>query len=187
VRKRKRLYYFRLDGEGKEMNVDKLVVFSESLTRIFELDSAPRRILVRPKTIAQPANEKAEVKKQKRIAALELKQAKSFNKDRQNAIDRLRKIKNPRAASAVRSRPDLAKYRSFYYSREWLEIRYAVLAKYGYNCMVCGIRAKPPHVDHIKPRSKYPALELTFDNLQVLCHDCNIGKSNLDETDWRPK
>jgi 5-methylcytosine-specific restriction endonuclease McrA len=27
------------------------------------------------------------------------------------------------------------------------------------------------------------ALEIT--NLQVLCADCNIGKSNTDETDWR--
>jgi 5-methylcytosine-specific restriction endonuclease McrA len=41
------------------------------------------------------------------------------------------------------------------------------------------------HVDHIKPRSKYPALELAEDNLQVLCELCNIGKSNTNETDWR--
>jgi len=42
------------------------------------------------------------------------------------------------------------------------------------------------HVDHIKPRSKFPELELVFDNLQVLCDDCNIGKSNVDSTDFRP-
>ena len=41
-------------------------------------------------------------------------------------------------------------------------------------------------VDHIKPRSRYPALELTLTNLQVLCNDCNMGKSNDDETDFRP-
>jgi 5-methylcytosine-specific restriction endonuclease McrA len=34
------------------------------------------------------------------------------------------------------------------------------------------------HVDHIKPRRKYPHLALVFDNLQVLCHDCNHGKGN---------
>jgi len=43
------------------------------------------------------------------------------------------------------------------------------------------------HVDHIKPRSKYPELSLTFSNLQILCEDCNFGKSNIDQTDWRPE
>lgn len=41
------------------------------------------------------------------------------------------------------------------------------------------------HVDHIKPRAKFPELALVLDNLQVLCRDCNLGKRHLDETDWR--
>jgi len=41
------------------------------------------------------------------------------------------------------------------------------------------------HVDHIKPRSKYPDLALELKNLQVLCEDCNIGKGTWDESDWR--
>jgi 5-methylcytosine-specific restriction endonuclease McrA len=41
------------------------------------------------------------------------------------------------------------------------------------------------HVDHIKPKSRYPHLALKFDNLQVLCETCNIEKSNIDETDYR--
>jgi len=41
------------------------------------------------------------------------------------------------------------------------------------------------HVDHIKPRSRYPELSLEIENLQVLCEDCNMGKSNVFETDWR--
>jgi len=41
-------------------------------------------------------------------------------------------------------------------------------------------------VDHIKPRSKFPELELVFDNCQVLCNSCNMGKSNNDYTDFRP-
>lgn len=41
------------------------------------------------------------------------------------------------------------------------------------------------HVDHIKPRSKYPELELEFTNLQILCADCNLGKRNHDSIDWR--
>ena len=40
-------------------------------------------------------------------------------------------------------------------------------------------------VDHIKPRSTHPELALDFDNLQVLCHDCNQGKGNRDDFAWR--
>ena len=72
----------------------------------------------------------------------------------------------------------------FYRCREWLELRYNVLVKYGRKCLACG-NAGIMHVDHILPRSLHPQLELQFDNLQVLCENCNIGKSNKDSTDWR--
>lgn len=78
--------------------------------------------------------------------------------------------------------------RGFYSSRNWLELRYKVLKKYGAKCMCCGAtRADGAqiHVDHIKPRIKFPALELEESNLQVLCSNCNIGKSYKDDTDWR--
>jgi len=82
------------------------------------------------------------------------------------------------------------KYNSFYKSREWRELRYRVLRSNEAKCMCCGRSPKKHHiiihVDHIKPRSKHPELELCFENLQVLCDDCNYGKSNLDSTDWRP-
>lgn len=42
------------------------------------------------------------------------------------------------------------------------------------------------NVDHIKPRRLFPWLALELKNLQVLCHDCNHGKGNWDQTDWRP-
>lgn len=76
----------------------------------------------------------------------------------------------------------------FYQSREWLELRYKALVKYGAACQLCGACRETGaviHVDHIKPRSKYPDLELCLDNLQILCQECNLGKSNKDETDWR--
>jgi len=41
------------------------------------------------------------------------------------------------------------------------------------------------HVDHIKPRSIHPDLSLSFGNMQILCEDCNVEKSNLHETDYR--
>jgi 5-methylcytosine-specific restriction endonuclease McrA len=78
--------------------------------------------------------------------------------------------------------------RSFYKSREWLTLRYLTLAKYGGKCQCCGTRPAyrhQVHVDHIKPISKFPHLALDEDNLQVLCSECNLGKSNIDYTDWR--
>jgi len=78
----------------------------------------------------------------------------------------------------------------FYSSREWLELRVRVLEKYECKCMMCGRSPKLHniviHVDHIKPRSKFPYLSLDFNNLQLLCAACNRGKSNKYETDWRP-
>lgn len=76
----------------------------------------------------------------------------------------------------------------FYESREWQELRYKAIKLSDGKCQACGINGKETqiHVDHIKPRSKYPELELVLSNLQILCRPCNLGKSNLDETDWRP-
>lgn len=73
----------------------------------------------------------------------------------------------------------------FYESREWLSIRYDALKTYGRICMLCKTVDGQMHVDHIKPRSKYPELELEFSNLQILCRACNLGKSNTDDTDFR--
>jgi len=77
---------------------------------------------------------------------------------------------------------------SFYNTRAWLTVRYDALKKHGPQCCLCGAaNGAKLHVDHIKPRSKFPELALRLDNLQVLCEPCNLGKSNRDETDWRSK
>jgi len=73
---------------------------------------------------------------------------------------------------------------NFYSSRPWRELRYSVLRQSGGRCMCCKSDDKQLHVDHIKPRSKYPHLELDRANLQVLCVDCNLGKSNIYNDDW---
>lgn len=91
----------------------------------------------------------------------------------------------------VVEKPVVVKYNNknhpFYSSREWLQLRYHALLKYGRKCMCCSAMNVEIHVDHIKPRSLYPKLELDINNLQVLCRDCNLGKSNLDSTDFRPQ
>ena len=78
-----------------------------------------------------------------------------------------------------------AKRSEFYHSKEWRELRYQALKAYGRTCAFCRTTKGVMHVDHIKPRSRFPHLELAFDNLQILCEACNLGKSNKDKTDWR--
>lgn len=98
-----------------------------------------------------------------------------------------RKAKNRQARKHRKWKNDPDK---FYDSQEWREIRYKALRKHAATCCCCGARASDGvriHVDHIKPRSKYPRLELDIDNLQVLCEDCNFGKSNYYNDDWRVK
>lgn len=64
-----------------------------------------------------------------------------------------------------------------------LGIRLKVLNKDKFKCVFCG---KSPathlgtvlHIDHIRPFSK--GGKTVIENLQTLCFDCNIGKSNLD-------
>jgi 5-methylcytosine-specific restriction endonuclease McrA len=76
----------------------------------------------------------------------------------------------------------------FYSSDAWRRVRYQALKKNGGACQLCGDRprlGKPIHVDHIKPRSKFPDLALDVNNLQILCADCNLGKGAADATDWR--
>lgn len=77
---------------------------------------------------------------------------------------------------------------AFYQSDEWRSVRVKALLRDGRKCVLCGRTVRDGvklHVDHIKPRSKYPELELELDNLQVLCEDCNLGKKNDYEEDWR--
>ena len=94
------------------------------------------------------------------------------------------------AAQERRSAPKPKKpAANFYASPAWKALRYQALVKYGSKCMCCGSTPESGavlHVDHIKPRSKFPHLRLDIANLQILCEPCNMGKSNKDETDFRP-
>lgn len=79
--------------------------------------------------------------------------------------------------------------KDFYSSRAWKILRYQAFERYGNRCACCGATPSDGlvmHVDHIKPRSKHPELALDIENLQILCEDCNVGKINQWDTDWRP-
>lgn len=78
----------------------------------------------------------------------------------------------------------------FYSSWGWKQARYEALKRYHNRCQCCGWQpGDTAHghlvVDHIKPRRKFPELELDPDNLQVLCNDCNMGKGANHMDDWR--
>ena len=52
----------------------------------------------------------------------------------------------------------------------------------GIRCPVCEgryIGKKHKTIDHKLPRSHYPWLSMEFDNLWVICRECNIEKSDL--------
>lgn len=89
-----------------------------------------------------------------------------------------RQKKRSQRERQIARQKNLKPVEDFYSSNAWRELRYKVLRKFGFSCLACG--RKPPsvilHVDHIKPRYHFPQLELSFDNLQVLCEDCNRGK-----------
>lgn len=81
--------------------------------------------------------------------------------------------------------------REFFASPKWEKLRYQTLranrAKYGrLTCECCkATESNGWHCDHIKPRSKFPELELDPTNTQILCRACNMSKSNTDSIDWR--
>ncbi len=63
-----------------------------------------------------------------------------------------------------------------------LRLRFKVMQRDNFTCKQCGASpAKDPsvelHIDHIIPWSK--GGDTTFENLQTLCLQCNLGKSNL--------
>lgn len=98
----------------------------------------------------------------------------------------------PPSKAAVRRRTATANRldrEAFYRSPQWRAVRFDVLKDAGGRCVLCGSGGSGVilHVDHIKPRSLRPDLSLEPKNLQCLCEDCNLGKSNRDDTDWRTR
>lgn len=63
-----------------------------------------------------------------------------------------------------------------------LRLRFNVMKRDNFKCCICGRSpAITPglelHIDHIKPWAK--GGETVIDNLQTLCSDCNLGKSDI--------
>ncbi|MBP3308758.1 MAG: HNH endonuclease [Clostridia bacterium] len=56
------------------------------------------------------------------------------------------------------------------------KMRFAIYKRDGYRCRMCGISTDQLEVDHIFPIAK--GGKSNFDNLQTLCHRCNLMKSD---------
>lgn len=108
---------------------------------------------------------------------------------------KVRRVKPWQGPNCITSPPDVAApphaaSDAFLRSYEWRRLRMVVIKERGARCECCGRTPKDGigiNVDHIKPRKHHPELALVKSNLQVLCGDCNHGKGNWDDTDWRPE
>lgn len=94
------------------------------------------------------------------------------------------KEKNRKPRSKTELSKSVVKSDMFYLTWDWRKLRAKVLNNKGFKCCWCNRNPRDHgvvlHVDHIKPKSKYPELALEESNLQVLCEDCNVGKSNIE-------
>ncbi len=109
---------------------------------------------------------------------------------RQNVSAQVVKSAPTHTKTTIKSGSRKTKSNAFYASWDWKQARYEALQLHGRQCMCCGWSPEPGSkghlcVDHIKPRSKFPALALDVSNLQVLCNSCNMGKSNVHQDDFR--
>lgn len=73
-------------------------------------------------------------------------------------------------------------------SRTSKKFRYLVLSRSNGRCCLCGRSASDGavlQIDHIKSKFRFPELAKDPSNYQTLCQECNVGKGELDDTDWR--
>lgn len=89
-----------------------------------------------------------------------------------------------------RSMPKQVVSKDFYQGWAWKEARFAAIKTHGRRCQCCGWSPGDTQsgylvVDHIKPVRTHPHLALEPNNHQVLCNDCNMGKSYKHTDDFR--
>lgn len=74
----------------------------------------------------------------------------------------------------------------FYNSDEWKLLKKWVYGTYERECFRCRAMDTELHVDHIVPISVNPEKSTNFANLQILCKECNLLKSNRTLEKYRP-
>jgi 5-methylcytosine-specific restriction enzyme A len=81
----------------------------------------------------------------------------------------------PKSAKKIKQKARITQKNSRYIPKA---TRVDVLRRDNYRCVFCGVSAKKAElqIDHIIPFSQGGSN--TIGNLQTLCSDCNLGKSN---------
>lgn len=69
----------------------------------------------------------------------------------------------------------------------WSLLKKHLYKIYPYKCMKCRKSNCEMHADHVLPKSKHSSHTYKLDNLQVLCKECNLEKSNKSKADYRSK
>jgi hypothetical protein len=95
------------------------------------------------------------------------------------------KVKKVKTKNKVQLKHSVKSVENIYQSTRWADTKKVVYSLYDFKCMKCGAKDKEMHVDHICPVSKYPAMKWSINNLQLLCKNCNMEKSNVNENDYR--
>jgi 5-methylcytosine-specific restriction endonuclease McrA len=108
--------------------------------------------------------------------------------DAQAVLAAVREVLKSKRSARPAKKVSTGRAKRFYASRGWKVFRYRILKERGRTCECCRATAADGAVivvDHIRPLRQFWHLRLDPTNLQVLCNDCNMGKSNRDVTDWR--
>lgn len=84
-------------------------------------------------------------------------------------------------------KPKKIKKVEFCKTKPWRLLREKFILKNEKVCCCCKVEVSGHslHVDHIKPKSKFPHLALDEDNLQILCKKCNFKKNAHHSEDYR--
>lgn len=187
--KKKQMYKYIL----KECNLDENTPIVDALTYFLCYVVKPKKMTYKLYNFLKE-NPIGQVYLKNNTVSIEIKQTKKELKQAKKEKKNLKQQKKILNNNYVTEKHPftLEEYREnskeFYKSKEWRELRFEVLKENGGHCCLCGRGVKDGvvlHVDHIIPLSKDWSKRLDKDNLQVLCEDCNIGKSNKDNTDWR--
>lgn len=79
--------------------------------------------------------------------------------------------------------------KSFYNSKEWEQVRNAVMMRDKYLCQKCGKPAvEVHHIEHLSPDNiDDPRVTLNMDNLVALCKDCHFEEHRGEHGKGRQK
>lgn len=89
----------------------------------------------------------------------------------------------PEIAREYDSTPARQESAAFYKSKSWTQLRNEYISEHPLcvRCLAYGKLTAGKIVDHKRPRSERPDLELEWDNLQTMCHACHNIKTAEDK------